>query len=178
MSNSNSGVRTVFKIIAFIAVVALILSISRIPLSATDRDSVPLYYAYNLAIVSQMYAFLAAIAVAIVCIAIGALTYKHYDVIGVPLVAGGLATLIVLTVMAYFIQAFGKHIIGENAQTAELVLTIVIGIEWIMLVAYAWKVYPADDKISSSPPAHHSEGLPPTPSTNNSPYPPVGAQRY
>lgn len=176
-SNQNSAGRSLFKIAVSVAVVALILSISRLFLSSSDRTSTAFYFAYDLSVSFQMMAFISVIIISIGFLLIGSLIMKEYDIIGVPLAIGGLFSLIAITVMCYLTQSY-DHFKGPNSTLAELVLTTVIGIEWLMLLIYIWKIYPVEGDnqippVSTTTPQSIPTQQPPTaPPDLNSMLPP------
>jgi hypothetical protein len=138
--NHNSLGRTIFQLAIAVAAIALVLSISRMFISQSERSGPGSdFFAYDLTIPSQMVAFLSVVVMSIVAIGIGTYLKKSYEVLSAPLVGGGLVTLIFITVLAYFGQIFGRsgyygETFAANEVSAQLVLTLVIAIEWIGLI--------------------------------------------
>jgi hypothetical protein len=148
----NPTIKVFFKIIATLAVIALILSASRLFLSTSDRQASE-FYTYNLNVSSQMIAYLSVVVMAILAIVIGSFLMKDYDVIGTPLLFGGLLPLIFMSILGYLSKYSG--LLSGYRQgvdpVVEFVLTMVIAIDWIMLIVYAWRSYPGKsvNKIES-----------------------------
>lgn len=170
MTNQSPG-KVFFQFAIAVAVVALIFSISRLFLSASDRGSSAYYYFYDLSVVSQMTAFLSIVVISILATILGAFLVKEYDIVGGPLLGGGLFSLILITIFAYAYQYFGGEYFGgaRVSGTAELVLTLVIGIEWFGLAAYCWymgaeKKEPVSEQSppSSPPEPPLQQSLPPS----------------
>ena len=134
--------KLLIQIAATIAIIGLILSISRLFLAESERQSIIFWYAYNLTIVSQMTAFLSVIFISVLFIIAGIFLNKsHYDILGYPLIVGSLITLIFISLLAYGLQSAGwAYGVSEwqNAPLAELVLALVIGLEWLSLLIYCW----------------------------------------
>lgn len=157
MNNQNSAGKTLFKLAASAAIIALVLSVSRLFLSSSDRSET-FMFAYNLAQSSQMTAFLSVVLISLPFIIIGALISKEYDIIGVPMVIGGLASLIFITTAAYLVQSFSRYQGGDNVAMGEFVLTSVIFLEWLILLIYTWKSEPQGgeqiNQLTNQPPSN------------------------
>jgi len=162
-NNQNSAGKTLFKLAGAAAIIALILSISRLFLSTSDRGMTE-FFTYNLAYSSQMAAFLSVIMIAILLVIIGSLLSKEYDIFGTPMVIGGILSLIYVTAAAYLIQSFSRGV-GDNVALGEFVLTAIIAVEWFMLVIFAWRMDSETENQTNSQVSNQS--------TNNPTPPPV-----
>lgn len=147
-NNQNSAGKTLFKLAGAAAIIALILSISRLFLSTSDRGMTT-FFTYNLAYSSQMTAFLAVIMISVLLVVIGALLSKEYDIFGTPMLIGGILSLVYVTAAAYLIQSFSRGA-GDNVALGEFVLTAVIAVEWFMLVIFAWRMDPEIENQTSN----------------------------
>lgn len=147
MNNNNNAAAILFKIITTIAVLALIISVSRLFLGNADRaySTGSYYFDYVLTNVPGMSAFIATILLSVVSLMGGVYASKRYEVIGVPLKYGGLLALILVTVLTYLTNKYEYHdyenlAVGTVSSTAaSVVLTFVILVEWLALMYYAWK---------------------------------------
>lgn len=159
--NENSTGKSFFIIAALVAVIALILSVSRLFLSSSDRTAVEGFWMYDITQSSQMVAFLSIIIISIPLIMIGSFIRKNYDIIGVPLMMGGLLTMIFETAVVFGVFYLSSHY-QQDTLVAEVVLTLVLAAEWLMLVVYLWQ---SEDKLMATPVAtpHTPNPNPPTP---------------
>ncbi len=141
--------RVIFKMIATIVLVALVLSVSRIFLSLSDRGGLFLYYNYNVYISTQMMAFLSVVLISAVLLIVGAFLAKEYDVIGTPMLISGMFSLVFITIMAYFSKGVRYGITNSEIgmMQGEIVLTLAIVVEWIGLATYCWLHYPPTSKF-------------------------------
>lgn len=145
----NSAGKSFFIVAALVAVIALILSISRLFLSSSDRTGIEGFFTYDLTVSSQMIAFLSIIIISIPLIMVGSFLKKEYDIVGIPLMLGGLLVMIFETVVVFANFYLGSH--GQaDTMPAELVLTFVLAVEWLMLVIYLWQ---SEDKLMTAPPS-------------------------
>ena len=174
MNNQNSAGKTLFELAASAAIIALVLSVSRLFLSSSDRSET-FMFAYNLAQSSQMTAFLSVVLISLPFIIIGAFLAKEYDIIGVPMVIGGLASLIFITTAAYLVQSFSRSQGGDNVAMGEFVLTSVIFLEWLMLLIYTWKSDSQREEQINQPTKHppSNHPTPQIPPQNQPPAPPA-----
>jgi len=139
--NENRWAKSVFKFVATLAIIALIFSLSRIYLTNADREGSAMVYAYDLAVPSQMYAFLTIVVVSILAIIAGVFSRKIYDIIGDALLYAGALSLLVITIVAYLVRAFevpSSEVGFSNRVMGEVVLTLVLGIEWLGLLIYCF----------------------------------------
>lgn len=180
-NNQNSAGRVLFKLAAAAAIIALILSISRLFLSTSDRTMTE-FFTYNLSFSSQMIAFLSVVMISILFVVIGSFLSREYDILGAPLVIGGVLSLIYVTTASYLIQSSTRGF-GDNAALGETVLTAVIAAEWLMLVIFTWRgdsevttvekhpapVNPPPVQPPVSPPASSLPQPPPPPSASGNP---------
>jgi hypothetical protein len=133
----NSTGKTLFILAGLVAVIALILSVSRLFLSTSDRNTIEGYWFYDITQTSQMMAFLSIMFVSVPLLLIGSFIRKNYDIIGLPLMIGGLLTMVFETTVVFAVFYMSSHN-QTDTMTAEIVLTFTIAIEWLMLVVYLW----------------------------------------
>jgi len=145
--------KSIFKFAAVIAVFALIISASRLPLTTSERSSTPLW-TYNLNDSDQLSAFLIVIVMSGVCIALGKFMFKDNDVIAHPLVVGGTIAMMLITILAYFINSLFISNIGSWSSKAitdgDYAFVTVLVLEWLAVMYYAWNKYKDDQSHNPS----------------------------
>jgi hypothetical protein len=79
--------------------------------------------------------------VSILAIIAGVFSRKIYDIIGDPLLYAGALSLLVITIVAYLVRAFevpSSEVGFLDRVMGDVVLTLVLGIEWLGLLIYCF----------------------------------------
>jgi hypothetical protein len=132
----NKMGKFLFQLAVAAVAFAIILSSGRMLLSSSERSAMPIHN-YDLSDPDMTSPFGFEILLGLVAIIAGYYLSKEYETFGKPLILAGLFSVIFVTITTYF----GTILFSDEITTSgRMMLTLVIGIEWLGLLLYTLKL--------------------------------------